>query len=60
MHIAKRKSTILAIIVAITKIVLGKYIFVIKDELDIKEIQDELSEPAKRFHGSRATYRNIE
>lgn len=60
MVLAKRKSIILAKIVDKTKIVRGKYTFVIKElELTSEEVA-EVSEVAKRFQGSRATKRKIE
>src|SRR3989338_6595957 len=54
-----RKSTILAMIFAYTRISLGKYIFVIKLLLLTRTPADELRLETKRFQGSKATERKI-
>ena len=58
--LANKKSTIFARMVAKTKIVLGKYIFVNRPELLIKDDAAELNELEKRFQGKRAVKRKIE
>ena len=58
--LANKKSTILARIVAIGRMVLGKYILVSRPELAISEEAAELRELENRFQGSRATNKNME
>lgn len=58
--LANKKSTIFAITVDITKIVLGKYTLVIKEAEPTKEADAELNEFENKFHGRSATKRKME
>ena len=57
---AKQKSIILAIIVETTRIVRGKYIFVINEDELTKELEAEIRELENSVHGRRATKRKTE
>lgn len=52
---AKRKSIILATIADMIRILLGKYILVIKDEAPTRELHADKSELENKFQGNRAT-----
>ena len=57
---ANKKSIILAMVVAITRIVRGKYILVIREAELTKESQDEESELANSVQGRKPTKRKME